>query len=302
MPTMTTTTPHLPVIAPPASSPPMISVTSRLARRRASKSQKRPKIDPQPRPHRPSTSEPTPPSGNLSSSSLVLGYTLETSPPLDPTHNTTQDHGIPTIPMNISNSTVSHQPSPDDTLDIGHIRTSPALAPPFTHVDDTITAGDLSSFRPIEACITPYPGYQSYHDWLEAQFPSIIPTGTGTFLHHFPFDSDNAVFTFFGQTGARFCHILGAQQYDSLRSTFAEIKTILDYVLEQDPDDPYYPYLDFLEFRAVMKASNMSLYPASRLLLTDLPDLVESHRTPSPSPTLPRHPTPRLNSTPMPVA
>ena len=215
-----------------------------------------------------SAPEQTPPSGNLSSSTIDLEYeyTLDPSPPLDETHDTTVGPGIPQFPMNISSSSVSHQSSPEVALQLGHTQLSSPLEPSHSLDDDDILPSDLSALRPAGAYITCYPGYQYFHVWLESQFPTIIPNGTASFLHQFHLDSEEAVHLFSGHNGVWFCDLIGAHQYDRVRLILAEIRTILDYVTKH-PKDDYYSYTDFLDFRSRMKPFYLVSYPESRHLL-----------------------------------
>ena len=131
----------------------------------------------------PPVPEPTPPSGNLSSSTLVLGhhYTLEPSPgstnPSQIPMDSYQDAlSVPHLPMNISSSTVSHHSSHGETahttVPLHGMKSSMPLVDDLTILpDDNVSPSELSAPSHAEgAYIMGYPGYQEYHYWLESHF------------------------------------------------------------------------------------------------------------------------------------
>ena len=61
--------------------------------------------------------------------------------------------------------------------------------------------------------------------------------------------------------------IFGAAQYDHIRHTLVEIKTIQRFLDIQSSELMFYLYMEFLKFRSIMTPLNLVLYPVSSSIL-----------------------------------
>lgn len=211
-------------------------------------------------------------SGSLSSTTLDLETlpTADPSPVLDQSASTTLAlrPSLPDPPMNISSSSVSHASSLELGPDLSQLTVIPpvtAHSPPIT--ETTQPTYDPSTDDPIDSYIICYPSFLHYGEWLESQFPTIIPSGTATFINQFDFSSELDVVNFPQQDGSHFLSLFGAAQYEWIRHTLADIQVIQRFLMTQDPTLDYFSYQAFLLYRSAMKPLCLIHYPESSSLL-----------------------------------
>ena len=94
-----------------------------------------------------------------------------------------------------------------------------------------------------------------------------MPVGTATFIRQFQLDSEMAVQHFCTQDAPFFLNLLGPAQYDKVRHTLVEIQTVKRFLDCQHSEASYYSWMDFLEFRPIMKTLCMTQFPTSSQLV-----------------------------------
>lgn len=118
--------------------------------------------------------------------------------------------------------------------------------------DDINSLADIDGHHPS---ILPYPGPCDFGTWLESQFSTIIPIGTAAFLEQLQRRSESEIEYWINLSAKDYLEMLGKEQYDQIRKTLAEIKTIRRYILKQQEEGisnkEKWSYLDFLSFRSM---------------------------------------------------
>ena len=154
--------------------------------------------------------------------------------------------------------------------------------------DDIDSLADIDGYHPS---ILPYPGPCDFGTWLESQFSTIIPIGTAAFLEQLQMKSEKEIEYWTNLSAKDYLEMLGKEQYDQVRKTLAEIKTIRRYILEQQDKGistkEKWSYLDFLSFRAMHLTLDMCYFPKSFDILDSRPGSIRNIRIITP-PTLNR--------------
>ena len=149
------------------------------------------------------------------------------------------------------------------------------------------TSGDLIR-------ISPYPGPLKFGAWCESQFSNVIPKGAAEFLEQFNILSEADVYHWINLDAREYLKLLGPEQYDNVRKTLTELRTIRKYIdsqLDKKDDTPKWSYLDYLSLRMMNAKLDSCYYPESRDIMDLRPNSIKNIRI-LPSSSLP-HPSPK---------
>jgi hypothetical protein len=133
----------------------------------------------------------------------------------------------------------------------------------LTDDDDIDSLGDPNDdFGPT---ILPYPGVDDYGNWLESQFPSVIPTGTSYFLKQLDMENEADVTHWANLDAPNYLDLLGPKQYDAIRKVLAEIKTIRRFIVSQDiTSTKPWSYQEYLSHRSKFLPIDTCSFPSSK--------------------------------------
>ena len=142
--------------------------------------------------------------------------------------------------------------------------------------DDIDSLADMDLVQPT---IAPYPGPTDFGTWAESQFTGMIPNGTATFLDQFNLLSEKDVDYWTNLKAQDYLKMLGEQQYEHVRKTLAELRTIRKYVLEEKKKiRPNWLYGEYLTFREMYLQMNKYYFPAAKEIQRIRPDSLRDIR------------------------